>query len=166
MIAVDYALLIVVLISAVVGLFRGFVKEAMSLGVWVLAVWCSWRFGDVVSSQLLPDFVADPVLKLWGTRIIVLVAVLIIGGLTTWLISYLLDKTGLTGTDRLVGMLFGMARGVVLAGLVVIGLQITGFDEDPWWTKSKLIPYAAPVADSLRDVAAEGMDLLDKEQEP
>lgn len=161
LITVDYILLGVVLLSAVVGLFRGFVKEAMSLAIWVVAIWCAWRFGGFVGGQLLPDFVADPVLKLWASRLIVLVSLLIVGGLASWLITYLLDKTGLTGTDRLLGMVFGMARGAVLAGLVVIGLQFTGFDKDPWWDQSKLIPYAAPIADSLRDVAEEGMGMLD-----
>lgn len=161
MITIDYLLLGVVALSALVGLFRGFVREAMSLAVWVVAIWCAWRLSGMVSAQLLPDFVTDPVLKLWATRLLVLIVVLMLGGLLTWMIAYLLDRTGLSGTDRMLGLLFGMARGAVLTGLVVIGLQVTGFDKDPWWVESKLIPLAAPIADSLRDVAGEGMDMLD-----
>ena len=157
--AVDYLLIAAVLISAVVGLFRGFVKEAMSLVVWILAIWFAWRFGSFVSARL-PDFIDDPVLKLWAARLIALIAVMLIGGLVTALFSYLLNMTGLTGTDRVVGMVFGFARGLVVAGLVVIVLQIAGFEDDPWWAGSKLIPYAAPVAERLREAAEDGIDLL------
>jgi uncharacterized membrane protein required for colicin V production len=64
------------------------------------------------------------------------------------------------------GGLFGLGRGAILAGLVVIALQFTGFDADPWWQESKLIPYAAPVADALRDAAAEGIEMLQEADPP
>jgi uncharacterized membrane protein required for colicin V production len=60
-------------------------------------------------------------------------------------------------------MLFGLGRGAILATLVVIALEFAGFDADPWWQQSKLIPYAAPIAERLRDAAAQGMDMLDAE---
>jgi len=164
MVWVDYFLLGVVILSGVVGLFRGFVKEALSLGVWVVAIWCAWKFAGLASAQMT-GWVEDPVLRLWAARVVVLVAVLILGGLLTALLSFLLDQTGLTGTDRLLGGLFGLGRGAALAALVVMALQFTGFDADPWWAESKLIPYAEPVADLLRDVAAGGMEMLDKDQE-
>ena len=160
MIWVDWVLLVVVAVSGFVGLFRGLVKEALSLLVWVLAIWVAWKFSPLIAPQF-SGVIGDSVLRLWGARIATLISVLIIGGLGTWLISYLLDRTGLTGTDRLLGGLFGVARGSVLAALVVIGLQFTGFDAAPWWQESKLIPYAAPIADKLRVVAAEGIDMLD-----
>ena len=161
MIWIDYVLLVILGLSAVVGLFRGLVKEALSLVVWVLAIWCSWKFA-VVAAPMLQGLVSDPVLRLWAARLVVLVFVLIVGALGTWLLGYLLDQTGLTGTDRLLGGLFGLARGAVLAGLLVIGLQFAGFDKSPWWSQSRLIPYAAPVADQLRDAAAQGVDMIDE----
>lgn len=164
MIWVDYLLIGLVVLSGVVGLFRGFVKEALSLGVWVVGIWCAWKFAGLAADQMT-GWVEDPVLRLWAARVVVLVGVLILGGLLTALLSFLLDQTGLTGTDRLLGGLFGLGRGAVLAAIVVIALQFTGFDEAPWWAESKLIPYAEPVAELLRDVAAEGMDMLDKDQD-
>lgn len=157
----DYLLLGLVTVSGLVGLFRGFVKEALSLGVWVVGIWCAWRFAELAAPHL-GNWVSDPVLRLWAARALVLVAVLIVGGLLTHLLAFLLDQTGLTGTDRLLGGVFGIGRGAVLAGLVVIVLQFTGFEASPWWQESKLIPYAAPVADALRDAAAEGMEMLDE----
>jgi membrane protein required for colicin V production len=66
----------------------------------------------------------------------------------------------------MLGGLFGLGRGAVLAAIVVIALQFTGFDADPWWAESKLIPYAQPVADLLRDAAQEGMEMLHEEKAP
>ena len=88
------------------------------------------------------------------------------GGLTTALLSYLLDQTGLTGTDRLLGGLFGLGRGAVLAAILVIALQFTGFDQDPWWAESKLIPYTDPIAEALKVLAEEGIEMLDEPETP
>jgi uncharacterized membrane protein required for colicin V production len=57
-------------------------------------------------------------------------------------------------------MVFGLARGVILIGVVVSLLKVAGFDADPWWRQSILIPYAAPIADRLSDYAVEGIEML------
>ena len=157
MVIVDYILLAIVALSALIGLFRGFVKEALSLVVWGGAIWCAWKFGEPVAIAL-PDFLSDPILKLWASRILVLIAVLIIGGMLTWLISFLLDRTGLTGTDRAVGMIFGLIRGAVLAALVIIIMEAADFDQAAWWQESRLIPVAAPITNLLRELADEGIE--------
>lgn len=161
MIAVDYVLMSIFGVSAIIGVFRGFVKEAISLIGWIVAIWGAWRYGANVSAWL-PDFVDDTTVKIWAARLLILIGVLITSGLISRLVSFLIDKTGLSGTDRVVGMVFGLARGVVLAGLAVNLLEVAGFDEAPWWPESKLIPYVAPVAQRLSDVAEEGLDMLDK----
>lgn len=165
MIWIDYVLVVILLVSAAVGLFRGLVREALSLLTWVLAIWCAWKFAALIAPGF-GNVVGDGAVRLWAARIAVLVTVLVLGWLGTWLISRLLDSTGLTGTDRLLGGLFGMARGAILAALVVIGMQSAGLDKTSWWGESKLIPYAAPIADKLRVVAAEGMDRLGGKQKP
>jgi membrane protein required for colicin V production len=162
---IDYLLLGIVVLSGVVGLFRGFVKEALSLGVWIAAIWCAWKFAGLAADQM-SGWVAEPVLRLWAARAVVLVAVLIAGGLLTALLSFLLDQTGLTGTDRLLGGIFGLGRGAVLVAIVVIALQFTGFDESSWWPESKLIPYAEPVVAMLLDVADDGMEMLNQAPTP
>jgi membrane protein required for colicin V production len=161
MITVDYVLLSIFAVSAIIGVFRGFVKEAISLFGWIVAIWGAWRYGAQASAWL-PDFVDDVTVKIWVARLLILIGVLIISGLTSRLISFLIDKTGLSGTDRVVGMVFGLARGMVLAGLAVNLLEVAGFKDEPWWPESKLIPYLAPVAQRLSDIAAEGLDMLDK----
>jgi membrane protein required for colicin V production len=162
MVIVDYLLLAVFLLSALMGLFRGLIKEALSLVGWVLAVWCAWRFGASVAGWI-PSVADDSVIEIWVARIIVLIAVLILSGLLSRLIAYVIHQSGLSGTDRMVGMVFGMARGVVLVSLVVLLLDAAGFDADPWWQESKLVPYAAPLAERLGDIAGNGVELIQEQ---
>ena len=165
MVTVDYMLVAVALLSALMGLFRGLIKEALSLAGWILAVWCAWRFGAVVAERI-PSVADDSIIETWVARVIVLIVVLIVSGLVSRLISILIHQTGLSGTDRMVGTVFGMARGVVLVGLVVLLLDAGGFDEDPWWQESKLIPYAAPVVDTIRFVVEDGQEFLSQLESP
>jgi membrane protein required for colicin V production len=159
MVTVDYLLAAVFLLSALMGFFRGLVKEALSLVGWVVAVWCSWRFGEAVAERI-PSVADDSFIETWVARLIVLIVVLILSGLLSRLIAHLVHQSGLSGTDRLIGMVFGMARGVVLVGLVVLLLDATGFDANPWWQDSKLIPYAAPLAEQFGTIAGDSVGLI------
>lgn len=155
----DLALLAIVVLSALVGVWRGFVREAMSLVVWVLALWLAWRVGPLLAPQLA-GLIENPVLRLWAARGLLLAAAVLAGGIVTLLVGQLLHATGLGPTDRAVGLVFGVVRGLVLAALGLLGLQLAGFDAEPWWRESKLIPYASPVTDALRDAAQRGMQRL------
>jgi membrane protein required for colicin V production len=154
--SLDYVLLAVVILSTVVGLFRGFFREAMSLVVWVAAVWAAGRYAAAVAPHLA-QFFANAQLQIWGARVVLLIGILIAGGITTWLIARAIHASRLGGVDRALGMLFGLARGALLAAVAVITLQVAGFTDEPWWQQSKLIPYAAPVADALRKAAKQGL---------
>jgi membrane protein required for colicin V production len=155
--ALDYALLAVLALSSLVGLLRGFFREAMSLIVWVAALWVASRYATMLSPYLA-DHVVNASLRLWIARGVLVIAVLIAGGIVTWIVATALHRTGLGGTDRTVGMLFGLARGLLLAGLAIIVLRMAGFSDEPWWRQSKLIPYAAPAAEALREAAEQGFN--------
>jgi membrane protein required for colicin V production len=156
----DYLLITVMLISTVISLFRGFFKEALSLATWVIALWAAWRFGPQLAGGL-ESWVSEPVLRLWLARGLVCILVLLAGGLLGKLINILMLSTGLTGTDRAIGMVFGFGRGVILVGLLVVVLEMMGFSNSPWWHESKLLPYAAPVADIIRHSAEDGLEYID-----
>ena len=160
MVWIDYLLIAIVVVSAVVSLFRGFFREALSLATWIAALLISWQFGGLLADGL-QGWIGDPVVRLWAGRLLTFILVLVLGGLVGRLAGILMDSSGLTGTDRLLGMIFGMARGIVLAAILVVGLDVMGFDQSPWWNESKLIPYAAPIADIIRGMAEDGLELLD-----
>lgn len=152
MVLLDYGLVFIVLASALVGLFRGLFREALSLAAWLLAIWAALRHADWLVPHL-GRWIESPVLGLWAARLVVLIAVLLLGGLLGWLVSLLLHSSRLDAPDRTAGMVFGVARGVLLAGIAVVVLRSAGFDAEPWWQESKLLPYAAPVADALQEAA-------------
>jgi membrane protein required for colicin V production len=150
----DYVLLGLLAVSVLIGALRGVVREAMSLVVWIAAAWAASRYGSALAPQLA-DTIDNPQLRLWAARGLLLVGVLIAGGIITALIAMTLRAVGLGPTDRAIGMVFGLVRGVLLVALAVIVLRLAGFTDEPWWRESKLIPYAAPVAEALREVVAQ-----------
>ena len=160
MIVIDYVLLAIVAVSAVISLFRGFVKEAFSLVSWLVAIWAATRFGPEFG-ELIASGIDSLTLRAWLGRAALLVAVLFAGGLVSWVVSKLLHSTGLSGTDRAVGMVFGLARGIVLAAVFVLLLDFAEFSESSWWTGSKLIPYVSPVAVVVSDLTEDGIEYLD-----
>jgi len=83
-----------------------------------------------------------------------------IGGLLSWAVAKLVRLSVLSGTDRVLGMIFGLVRGVVLVALLVMAGRYSSFNEDDWWQNSTLIPYMEFVADWLLVMAPKGFDLI------
>jgi membrane protein required for colicin V production len=144
----DYFVLGVVALSMVIGLWRGLVSEVMALVIWIAAFWVAWAFGASVSAQFrgLIELPSARVLAGYGLCFIV---VLLLGALVRYLISRLVESTGLTGTDRLLGMMFGVLRGMLVVILLVFVLGFTPFSRDPWWKQSVLIARGQVGADWL-----------------
>ena len=141
----DYLILAVLGLSVLIGLWRGLVSEVLALVIWIAAFWVAWSFGPAVARHF------EHVIELPSARIIVgyglcFVAVLILGALLRFVISRLVESTGLSGTDRLLGMLFGLVRGVLLVTLLVFLIGFTAFTRDPWWQQSVLLPQFQHVA--------------------
>ncbi len=160
----DYILIGVMTFSTLISLFRGFFKEAMSLGTWVVALWVAWKFGPQLAG-LLEEIITPTAVRLWAARALVVIGVLIGGGLLGQFFHFVLESTGLTGTDRAIGMVFGFGRGIVLVGLMLAIMQSADFDETEWWPQSVLIPYFAPVTDMIRHAAEDGLEFLDDLEE-
>jgi membrane protein required for colicin V production len=152
---VDLLIIFVCVASSCYGLWRGFAKEALSLITWLAAIWLAWRFAWMLE-PFLGEWVGAPELKIWTARAIVFVIVMLLGGLIAWLVRELIRHTGLSGTDRLLGSLFGLLRGILVFGLAVIALQFSGLDQDPWWQQARLKPYGERVAEGIRYYAELG----------
>lgn len=159
----DYAIIVTCVASAAFGLWRGFVREAFSLFTWLAAIFIAWKFAWVLDPPLA-QWIAEPGLRLWVARAAILVLVLIAGGLAGWIVRTLVHTTGLGGMDRLLGGAFGFARGVLIVGLAVIGLELGGLDGDVWWQESRLRPLSNRVADGIRYYGSLGSAYL-REQE-
>lgn len=133
----DVVIVVVIVASAVFGVLRGLVKEIVALGIWVAALLLG-----VVFAAPLGALIADslgPRLQTGLGFVVVFIAVLLAGALLQRILGRLIDSTGLSGTDRTLGLLFGAARGVIVVIVALIVLR--PFAEDrPWWPESQLIP--------------------------
>jgi len=160
---VDILIAIVVVVSVLIGIVRGFVKEAISIASLLIAIWAALFFGPQVGT-ISDQWLSSPELQIWFGRILTFVVVLTIGGLVSWGLSKLVRLSVLGGTDRVLGMIFGFCRGVLLVGLLVIGGRFGGFDNDDWWEDSSLMPYGESVAEWIGEMAPKGLDLLDPDE--
>lgn len=135
----DLAILAICGISMLVSLFRGFIREAFSLLVWIAAVYAGLMAANPLAERMQP-WIEMPSVRLIVGFVGAFVLVLIVGGLINHLLAKLVAGTGLSGTDRLVGALFGALRGVAIILAAVIIARFTPFPEDPWWQESALLP--------------------------
>ena len=143
---VDWAIVAIIAVSALISLTRGFVKEALSLLTWVIAGLVAWLFGGALAELLVP-YIETPSLRVIAACSILFVMTLLLGGLVNYLISQLVKATGLSGTDRFLGMVFGAARGALLVVVAVGLLSLAPVEADAWWRESVVIPHFLLVAD-------------------
>ncbi len=153
---IDYAIVALILISSVIGLLRGLIKEAFSLFTWVVAIWVGLNFSRDFST-FLESIIPYPSAKIAASFAILFFLTLIIGSIISFLLGELIEKTGLTGSDRFAGMIFGIIRGGVVVSLIIVMAGLTPLPEDPWWKESVLIPPFQALAEWLRSHIPPGM---------
>jgi membrane protein required for colicin V production len=134
----DYCIAGALALSVLMGLWRGFIGEVLALGCWALAFWVAWQFGDKLAAQFTS--ITVPSARLLLGYAICFITVLIAGAIVSFLMRKLIAGSGLSGSDRMFGMLFGLLRGLVLVTLTVLILGFTPFPRDPWWKQSQLLP--------------------------
>ena len=135
----DYAIIGILALSVLMGLWRGLISEVLSLGVWIAAVWVAWVFGGDVAAWI-GDSVSLPSARMVLGYGACFFTVLILGALLNFALHKLVEGTGLSGSDRMFGMLFGLLRGVLVIVVGVMLLGFTPFPRDPWWQQSQLLP--------------------------
>jgi membrane protein required for colicin V production len=161
---IDIVIIVAVTISVIIGIVRGFVKEAISIAALLVAIWAALYFGPAVG-QVSESWIASRELQIWFGRILVFAVILSIGGLLGWGISKLVRLSILSGMDRLAGAVFGAARGILLAALLVLAGEFAGFSNDDWWQRSLLIPYLEEVAEWIKVMAPQGYEILVPQEE-
>lgn len=158
MTVVDIVVVIVILLSAVFGVLRGFVKEAISLVKWVIATWVAATFTPKLSSIMPFDSDAGNQITAFA---LLFTCVFIFGGIVSYIVEQFVKKTGLSGADRVFGLLFGFLRGgVIIVVFVVIG-QAVSLSSQQWWQDSTMLTRFEDVAVIFYDYVPQGRSSLD-----
>ncbi len=139
----DLAILAVIGLSVVISLVRGFVRETLSLVVWIAAIWIGLRFAEPVAA-LMEAVIASPTLRIGAAFAVLFVGVLIAGAILNYMASVLVGRTGLSGTDRFIGLFFGLARGVLVIAILMLAAGLTALPREPWWQDSVLVEQLTP----------------------
>ncbi len=168
MILVDYIILGVVVLSAVIGLIRGFLKEALSLATWIAAILVAKLFASGLANAFA-DRIDAPIVRVVLAGGILFVGVLILGAVLNYVVSVLVEKTGLSGTDRMLGMVFGGIRGLLINALVlVVAVAWVSKDQlDDWRQESRFVPYLEQLVVWMRGILPKEVgDYLQYEEVP
>ncbi len=150
----DYLVIVAVIASAIVGAWRGFLREVIAFAAWVIALFLAWHFTDLIAPHL-GGLMSDSGVRPWAARVIIVVLVLLLGAGVGATLAHFVRLSMFSGMDRLLGFVFGLLRGAVLLGVFVILGQLLKLEDEYWWSHSRLIPYGASVANGLRKLVGE-----------
>ncbi|GJM06919.1 MAG: colicin V production protein [marine bacterium B5-7] len=150
MIAVDYVILGLIGFSGFVGLMRGFAREVLSLISWALAFWLAMHFNQALSVNL-KSWIHQGVTRTTVSFLLIFLGVLILGWMIGLLIRLCMQADQKSGWDRLLGLLFGALRGIVVVLAMVYLIDGTALAEQSWWQQST---WVKPFNDSLKQVSA------------
>lgn len=150
----DYLIIAAILISAVAGVMRGFLREAVALGAWIIGLFLAWHFSDLVEPHL-GGLMAGSEVRPWAARVIIVLLVLVLGACVGALLSHFVRLSIFSGVDRLLGFAFGLLRGFLLLGVFVILGQLLQLQAEGWWRQSLMIPYGESIANGLRTLVGE-----------
>lgn len=158
----DFTIIGIIALSSVISLVRGFFKEAISLFVWIAAFLISRTFYPQLS-QLLTQ-IDEPMLRNASAIGILFVGTLIVGSLINYVISQLVKATGLGGTDRVLGMVFGALRGVLVVSALLFAIDtFTTFAGSQWWQSSVLVPEFGIIIEWFFEFMKESSSFLSAE---
>ena len=150
----DIAILAILALSAIFGLVRGFIKEMLSLVVWVLSFW--WRSATSPRWRFILRTISNTRTRLVAAFVLLFLAVVLIGMVVSGLLVRIARSSGVGGPDRTLGALFGLLRGALVVTLLVLVTGITPLAESQAWADSSLMNYFETLADWASDAVRRG----------
>jgi membrane protein required for colicin V production len=130
--------------SAIIAFIRGGMVEILSLSVWFIAFWMMRQFGGAMDA-LIPTTITNHLIRSAIIFIVSFIIVAIIIAIIKKLLANVINAIGLGGLDYLIGILFGIVRGLLICAILVVVLKMLNFDNNNEWQKSKLSPALEPV---------------------
>ncbi|MDA8885038.1 CvpA family protein [Gammaproteobacteria bacterium] len=168
----DWTILVIVTISGIISLFRGFTKEFLSLFLWVFSFLTAISLEYLVS-PFISSYIGNPEISKIGAYIVIFVACIFAGGIVINMISKLIKWSGVSGFDKFLGVLFGMGRGLIVIFIIFL-LMPSGLKNSDLMLNSKISPFIEKIAPQIEayirdlmdnDALIEVKDLIDTTEE-
>lgn len=150
----DYAVLLILVVSIIISLIRGLVREVLSLASWIGAFFVA-KFASPVVSDWMPGAVSHPGVRLALAFVLVMIATVLLFSLVSLQLAKLVKLAGLTGTDRMLGAFFGFARGLVIAVFAVLIVGLTPLPQEQYWRDAMFRPPLETAASWMRPLLPE-----------
>lgn len=151
----DYVIILLMAFSCVAGLYRGLLREVVSLVTWLLAVLLAWHMASLLEPHLGGALASESV-RPWAARAIIFIIVMMVGAAVGALITHFVRLALLGSVDRMLGFLFGFLRGVIVLGLLAMLCHAVRLNEEHWYRNSTLVPYVEHGGNLLRALVGEG----------
>lgn len=141
---IDLILIGMIGLSSLTGLFRGVIKEAISLGVWIVGIWMGYNYSQNLTPWL-QQYILNSTARTVVSFSIILIGVLFAGAVINFILSLMLRRSGLSSIDKILGMGFGFARGVFIVSLVLAVLKMTSLPYQQYTQSSVVCAKLQPV---------------------
>lgn len=146
---VDIVIAAIIALSVITGLFRGFIKELIALCIWILAIWLAITYTRTISPWF-EAYIHDQTVCFVVAFVAILLVTIILGGVCNAVLSYILTRSGLSGTDRILGMAFGFVRGVFIVSLLMLVVKMTSIPHEAYAQQSLLYSKFEPIVNWLQ----------------
>lgn len=156
---VDYIIIGLIGFSVLISLVRGFVRESFSLVTWIVAFLLAFNYGKIVG-DLFQQHIHSPTVRLALGAGSLFIITLIVGAILNYVLATLVDKTGLTGTDRVLGLVLGGARGVLIVAVLILVANYTALPKEEAWQRSLLIPHFEGCATWVQSFVPEAVNFV------
>ncbi len=151
MTVVDVVIIFIIVLSALFGLLRGFMKESISLAKWVIATWIAATFAPKLA-PMLPAAIESEAVRQAISFASLFIIVFLLGTLVTHLVTRILIKTGLTSIDRVLGVGFGILRGVLIIIIfVIVAGHFPQMAKEDWWQESVMLHHFENIVIWMQD---------------
>ena len=151
MVVADFIVLSIIIVSVVISLMRGFVKEALSLAGWLVSLWVAMTFSSGMA-ELFGGSIKDPTLRLLAAFVSLFILSLFVSAIINFFATQFIQRAGLTGVDRTIGGVFGFLRGILLVTIIVMLLGLTTLPKESWWDESFFMFRFEVIATWLKDL--------------
>ena len=160
----DWVIIAIFVLSILIGIFRGFIREALSLASWILAFWLALTF-CVPAGDYINQFVSIPAeaFRMAAGFAAVFIITLFVFSIVSFLINKLIANKAIKGADRFLGSIFGAIRAVAVIIIIIIFFRGLGLDNNNWWKHSNLIGYFVPAADYFEQLLPQSLRSSEEE---